>query len=122
MPTISFLAANAEAVESGRKRITIRLQYVNPGARLVLYMGQWTKGGCRKLMETVCRKCVPIMISERGVFIWGAGLSERGVEHLARQNGFRSAEEFRAFFRDGYGFPFIGYIISWFTKRHRVRR
>jgi hypothetical protein len=116
VPALNFKAEFADAVESGRKRQTIRRRRkrpVRPGDTLHLYTGM-RSGQCRKLGEAVCASVQGITIYRRGVVVLdGKDLSAGETFELARADGFANTESFIAFFREHYGLPFEGVLIKW---------
>jgi len=112
---LNFAAEFAGAVERGEKTQTIRpyrRRPIKPGDRLVLFTGQRTKK-CRKLMETECRFTNNVEITEAAIVVGGWRYRPDLASRFARDDGFRSIEELRAWFRDHYGLPFRGQLIQW---------
>ena len=118
MPALNFKKQFAPAVESGEKLQTIRARRQDgrdpvAGQTLYLYTGMRTKG-CRKIGEVICKETQQITIEENGMIIIGTHqLCVGEEENLARADGFKSAAQFRDFFRDTHGLPFHGLIIKW---------
>lgn len=125
MVAYNFQKRFADAVESGRKRQTIRKgpARCKPGAALQLYTGQRTKG-CRKLREAVCTEVRPIAIIyayDRGgpfhgydiTLNWQRLESEADGRSLARADGFESAVDLCLWFEATHGLPFNGHVVNW---------
>ena len=121
MPALNFQERFADAVETHKKRQTIRRVWkrpIKPGDTLYLKMGMRTKR-CRKLGKEVCSDYRPITINEHSISlltnlgtleIWPEGYP---LAWFARKDGFDSWEEMRDWFRDRYGLPFEGVLITW---------
>lgn len=116
MPALNFKEQFADAIETGRKRQTVRLGRKRPiqtGDRLILYTGMRTKQ-CRKLREVTCQGVYRIVIEENETIrINGVALTPPERVSFARADGFASVGRFLAFFRQRYGLPFEGIIIRW---------
>ena len=113
MVAINFQRRFAEAVETGRKRQTIRAKArCKPGDALQLYVGQRTKA-CRKLGDAVCKSVVPVEIEEFAVVIDRVRLSPADSVAFAQADGFPGFCEMADWFEDNGGLPFDGYLISW---------
>ena len=107
MPAYNFMPRFAAAVESGRKRQTIRMRRerpTKPGDTLSLFVHQ-RMPRCRVLGKHVCKSVTPIHILPYvGEVFLGDGttrewLSQEAVESMARADGFASVEAFFEFFR-----------------------
>ena len=121
MPALNFQTRFASAVRTHQKRQTTRRVWkrpIKPGDTLYLYGGMRTTR-CRKLRVAVCLDCRPITISEHSISIvtdgdtlgvWPEGGS---LEWLAHQDGFDSWKEMRDWFKERYGLPFEGVLITW---------
>lgn len=117
MPAYNFKAMFAEAVESGRKRCTIRKRRKRPtkvGETLYIYTGMRTKE-CRKLREAECLAVVPVRIDEREFVVNGHELKPGTADAIARLDtaGIWGWRGFVQFFADTYGLPFEGVLIQW---------
>lgn len=117
MPALNFQDRFAPAVEAGRKRTTIRRPRpdIRRGKTLYLYTGQRTKA-CRKLKEATCTDVLPLHIDESGVFfVSGQGLTQHELARLAHSDtdGLLDVGAFVDFFKEHYGLPFDGVLISW---------
>ena len=129
MPALNFDKIFSTMVANGTKRQTIRKPKVPPivpGDHLVLYTGMRTKD-CRKLREADCTQVISLVIEESDiiikndfcpiyktyVYVDGRHLSFEDQLALAAADGFGSVPEFISWFRDFYGLPFIGNIITW---------
>ena len=116
MPAYNFKKQFADAVESGQKRQTIRLERSRPtvpGDTLYLYTGMRTRS-CRKLMETACVDVQDVSIySSGGVRVGGQRLDDGQANEFAKSDGFASRDEFLDFFREHYGLPYRGVVIKW---------
>ncbi|HUW59386.1 MAG TPA: ASCH domain-containing protein [Candidatus Bathyarchaeia archaeon] len=117
MPPISFKAEFAKAVQSGRKRQTIRAMRkhpIKPGDTLYFWTG-CRRQGAHKLGEAVCTGVMPIDLSEdeislgacQNILHWSDDL----VAWIAHLDGFESADAMRAFFEPRM--PFRGQLIYW---------
>ena len=125
MPALNFQARFADPVETHTKRQTIRRVWKRPikvGDTLYLYTGMRTKR-CRKLRTAVCLDVIPIKIFHDHIdFKMKAvnmGLWKKQAEldwlldQFARRDGFDSWEEMRDWFKNRYGLPFEGVLITW---------
>ncbi len=121
MPAISFQERFAGPVETRAKRQTIRpkrKREIKVGDTLHLYTGMRTKR-CRMLGSAVCLDVIPIEISDEHIAINDAGKievlrrREAGLNRFARRDGFDSWEEMRDWFKNRYGLPFEGVLITW---------
>ena len=125
MPALNFQARFVQAVESGRKRQSIRAQWKDgrfpfrPRQRLHLYTGLPTPAA-RKLGEGIISRVAAICIEEADdvgplghVFIAGRGLDDYQAEDLAQAEGFNDFDEMMTWWRERYGLPFDGFIIYW---------
>jgi hypothetical protein len=116
MVAYSFKARFADAVETRRKRQTIRAEWksrhARPGEYLQLYTGMRTKH-CRKLVDPdpVCLSVQPVVMNTWGVRIDGEPVGELGG--FAAADGFADWPEMRDWFAETHGFPFTGWLISW---------
>jgi len=112
-----------EAVKTGVKKSTIRAQrkgrsrHALPGEPLRLYTGMKTKE-CEKLLpDQICSNVQSIVIIQESlvsVVLDNFVLSAVAVEELAVADGFDNVETFAEFFRENYGLPFEGVLISWY--------
>ena len=129
MPAFNFQERFAAAVESGRKRHTIRAHrkdgraHATIGARLTFYTGMRTKG-CRKLGEGICTRTVPVFIHENhAIFIDGSHLAgAHQKDTVARLDGFACAEDMLLWFMDTHGLPFHGTLIEWSDSGHSIHK
>jgi len=117
MTAYNFKACFADDVESGRKRQTIRAvrkdkRKPRPGEALQLYTGMRTKS-CRKLRDAVCEYTQEVRMTEAGMKLDGVALGVGHIQKLALDDGFKTVEAFRDFFKGEYGFPFHGVLIRW---------
>lgn len=117
MPALNFKKQFAEAVESGKKRQTIRAYRAdgrNPkhGQTLFLYTGMRTKG-CRKLREDECKSVIPISIDTDVIAYDGVPVDWPLMEDVAKADGFESFYDLRDFFQQEHGLPFNGLLIHW---------
>ena len=117
MPAYNFHSQFASAIESGRKRQTIRPRRkrpTRPGDTLYLYVGMRTKA-CRKLAEFTCRKVTPVDILQGIIKLDGRCLMPPQALAFARADGFKGLEDFYRFFGEHYGLPIIGRleVIEW---------
>jgi len=115
MVALNFQAQFADAVESGRKKCTIRAprkdgREPRPGDKLQLYTGMRSKA-CRKLAETICAAVSPIEITSESITIAGVPSSVPG--EIARRDGFETFTDMAKFFGDEHGLPFRGFLIEW---------
>jgi len=119
MPVYNFKKEFADKVESGQKKQTIRMKRKRQtvcGDKLYLYTGMRTKN-CRLLHNAICTRVesfvlwTDVAFSIDGVdFLSNVGTSGH---KLAVEDGFKTWEDFVAFFKKQYGLPFYGEIISW---------
>ena len=124
MPALNFSPQFADAVESGEKTQTIRPPRkvrIKIGDTLYLYSGMRVEPKATPLGEVVCRATADVIISEKQIVFASRILCPSGEEVLARDDGFDSLEDFRAFFRDHYGLPFHGVLIVWDKENSNVR-
>ncbi len=130
MPALNFQKQFAAAVESGKKRQTIRCHrkdgrpHVLPGQTLKLYTGMRTKE-CRLLAMVRCISVEVVTIDRDGVglgegtlrVIWlgeASSFIRRGMlEGLAIADGFKDWPAMREWFRETHGLPFHGSLIKW---------
>lgn len=127
MVAINFTVFQGKIL-SGEKRQTVRLKArCKPGDTLQLYTGMRTKA-CRKLGEAVCEAVFPVAIVPDGVLMFPAAaeLAAGGLygatgkipgaaarERFARADGFTCWAACAAFFREKYGYQFVGQVIVW---------
>ncbi len=107
MPAYNFQARFAPAIESGRKRQTIRPRRKRPtvaGDTLYLYSGMRTKQ-CRKLREAVCLSVQPVEIAPTFIRVGAKVLGVSAMWEFARADGFGTLGDFYDFFRRHYGVP-----------------
>jgi len=120
MPALNFSKQFADAVASGKKTQTIRKHRkdrpIKAGDTLYLYTGMRTKD-CRKLEEVICTRISHIVLTEQdislGNTLGGVFCSKSECRAFARDDGFDSLDDFRAWFRDHYSLPFYGVVIGW---------
>jgi len=62
---------------------------------------------------SICSYTQEVQIDESGMKLDGVALAPNRILELAKSDGFETAEAFRDYFRDLYGFPFCGVLISW---------
>ncbi|AWI78616.1 hypothetical protein CEW87_04105 [Parazoarcus communis] len=122
MPSFNFKPQFCAAIRSGHKRQTIRARGKRPapavGQIAHLYAGLGTLA-VSHLGEHPITSVEDIQISTRNNTVrmvrgnaW-YDLEEDAVEQLANDDGFNSAAEFFAFFKDEFGPTFSGYLIKW---------
>ena len=121
MPALNFMDRFADAVESGKKRQTIRKRRKDgrdpkPGDILYLYTGMRTKR-CRKLGEVRCKSVREIEL-DRGQVAPGISLGTvTGApctpDTLARRDGFKSFTELLDLIEEMHGLPFRELLIQW---------
>ena len=115
MPAYNFKQQFAEAVESGKKRQTIRPKRkrpTKPGDILYLNTGMRTKS-YRRLREAKCLSVASIHIDQLYISVDGQILSMAEKHELAQADGFTTLQYFREFFRDHYGLPCDLELIKW---------
>lgn len=117
MVAYNFQRQFADAVESGRKRQTIRAprkdgRHAKPGDKLQLYTGMRTKS-CRNLKDAVCHDACPILIEADKIWTFQPQELHTDLDAWAKLDGFQSWEEMRAFFTQAHGLPFNGVLIRW---------
>lgn len=127
MVAYNFQAQFADDVESGKKTQTIRKSGKrnppSPHCRIQLYTGMRTKS-CRLLCTPMCKAVCEIKIIPKfgevllryvdGIH-WVIFDSKQSLEKFARDDGFKSVEDFFAFFEkslDENG-VFEGHLIEW---------
>lgn len=110
MVAYNFKAEFAGAVESGRKRSTLRpvgkRRHADHDSMLELYTGMRTKA-CRLLRRTICtssHRIVFVVNRNGGAIIRdGARLPPSRLRRLAELDGFESFAAMVDWFRDQYG-------------------
>lgn len=124
MPAYNFQQRFAEKVGNGTKRHTIRAyrkdgRHPIAGQPFRSYTGM-RKKQCEPILFSTISKVEWVHIDEGGIvsIIGPMAESQRTLTHaerdaLALADGFGSALEFVAFFRDNYGLPFKGDLIHW---------
>jgi hypothetical protein len=120
MPALNFSMQFVTAVQSGRKRQTIRAQRKVPikaGDKLYFYTGMRSKA-CRKLGEAVCTAVEPIRMGQgpgRRLRVWigERELTDDEIEALAHADGFDTTEDMRLWFVLMCGHSFSGQLIRW---------
>lgn len=121
MFTLNFKKQFAPAIESGKKRQTIRAHRKDgrrpkPGDHLRLYTGMRTND-CRMLIDAKCADISSVNIfddaGDVSVVIAYRRLSRNECQELATADGFDSLDEFVQFFRENHGLPFDGLMIEW---------
>ncbi len=118
MPALNFKAQFADDVAAGRKRQTIRRRRKRPikvGDPLYLYTGMRTKHS-RMLRPhpEPCTEVVPIEIWEKHIVLDGRSLDFDEQLEIARADGFRTLDEFYAFFERQYNVRvFEGVLLKW---------
>jgi len=127
MPALNFKAQFAEMVADGRKRQTIRAMRKHPikvGDKLFLYTGMRTRR-CIKLGETECIEALPIEVRvdcQKGQYravVEFVGMKPlffmpaKGVEEMARADGFKDQKEMAKFFYETHGRVTRGQLIRW---------
>ncbi|NOS72030.1 MAG: hypothetical protein HOP33_19145 [Verrucomicrobia bacterium] len=116
--TFNYKPRFAPLVESQKKRTTVRMfiksKPPKKGDALQHFTGMRTRK-CRQLLISICRDVQPIKITERGIWLGRRRLSPTEEWWLATGDGFSNQDEFRAFFRDTYGFPLPGkpHWVAW---------
>src|SRR5262249_13474875 len=77
------------------------------------YTGMRTKS-CEPILFSHISRVQDVRISaDEWVYLDGQRLTVDGADNLAKDDGFRSPQEFFSFFRDTYGLPFSGDLIHW---------
>ena len=118
MPSISFKLQFADAVESGRKRQTIRAPRNRPikvGDPVYLFTGMRTKQ-CRRLGVGTCTETHSIEIDYRlrwKVAVDGRSLGYGEAHAIAMADGFGFITDLVDFFEREHGLPFRGTLIRW---------
>ncbi len=124
MTAFNFKKQFADDVATGAKRQTIRARGKRRppkvGEQLQLYTGMRT-AFCRRLNTGTCVDVCEISISTRSKLVripssvtnsW-VDLFAEEAEQLAISDGFKSADEFFAWFEENHGPTFSGYLIRW---------
>ena len=124
MVAYNFQHQFAEAVESGRKRQTIRAplkdgRHAKPGDQLQLYTGMRSKA-CRKLRDAVCHDSCRIRVEADKIWTFGPQELHLDLQAWAKRDGFESWADMRAFFEASHGLPFDGVLISWLVPAETV--
>lgn len=65
------------------------------------------------LRYSYCDSVDEVYMTATGFKLNGVSLTARRIEEIALADGFETVHEFRQFFRDTYGFPFSGELITW---------
>lgn len=117
MVAFNFKPQYVDAIESNIKCSTIRQKLrAKVGDSLQLYVGQRTKN-CRKIKDTTCIGTAKIQINEQQLYILtevkGICIPNPIDIPFFAQEGFKNAEDMRQFFREQYGLPFTGYLVTW---------
>ncbi|MYE00097.1 MAG: hypothetical protein F4Y03_02295 [Alphaproteobacteria bacterium] len=114
MVALNFAASFAPAVESGRKRQTIReKRRCEVGQALQLYTGQRTRA-CRKLGEATCTGVSRVRLYLDEIVVDDNTLAGKAADAVAKADGFGSYDEMATWFLDTYGaLPFNGWLIQW---------
>ena len=117
MPAYNFQEQFAPAVVFGEKRQTIRKPRKRPtrrGDKLYLYTGMRTKQ-CRRLLNpTPCTAVVPVVIERDSITLRCTHYTASWwLEAFAKDDGFESWAEMRAWFEETHGLPFNGEIVQW---------
>ncbi len=121
MPALNFKNQFVPKILSGDKSSTIRGKRKNPikpGDRLILYTGMRTKL-CQPIGTAICDFIRPVIIAEDNPLTFFQSLNEwhtMPIEDLYRMcvnDGFSDYEEMKTFFRNQYGLPFEGDLITW---------
>lgn len=115
MSALGFKKQFAGPVERREKTRTIRAKgdRFKVGGAIQLYTGMRTKA-CRKLVATdpTCLSVEPVVISRDFVSVGGWRLASGDLIEFARQDGFASVEDFKAFFLTDAE-RFDGFLIKW---------
>lgn len=105
---LNYQARFGWMISTGHKKSTIRRRgKAKPGDTLV------HKCSGMQLGTDICTGVDEVYMTESGFKLNGTPLLPHIIETIAIADGFRSVEEFRSFFRDTYGFPFSGELITW---------
>lgn len=124
MVAYNFDARHVPAIESGAKTRTIRRlggkRHARPGEPVSLYTGQRSPA-CRLIAVVVCVEAldVRLRVSDAGldrVEVSGRALAPEEVEPFAQADGFASADDMAAFWRQTHGEAardFYGVMIRW---------
>lgn len=109
------------------KRQTIRAigkrRHARPGETVQLYCGMRTRE-CFKIGEAICTSLHEIVVSDTmSVLLDGKVLTARQIQRLARDDGFRDADEMGEFWRAEHGDfgKFNGVLIRWEPAREQIR-
>jgi hypothetical protein len=125
MPALSYQARFVSLVVSGAKPHSIRAWRRRPfknGDVLMHYTAMRTKQ-CRKIRpDTLCTSATPIEVNARRGWVitspsasyYPIGrLSARWIERLAQRDGFASADDFFAFFKEAHAGMLCGQLVEW---------
>jgi hypothetical protein len=132
MPALNYKSRFAPLVAQGVKPHSIRAWRRRPfkhGDDLSHFTGMRTKA-CRRIRaNTICMAASPIEVNAAQRYIilqaepgsryfrpadkTNRRLADTEVEQLARNDGFKDADEFFAFFRETHGAILCGQLIEW---------
>lgn len=117
MVALNFKPEFSLAVETGRKRQTIRLPRKDgrdpkPGDALQLYTGMRQRT-CRKLREAKCTNIEAIQIYRNMIVLAGRELGHQEASDFAKADGFGSFGDMTNWFHKTHGLPFAGLLIQW---------
>tara|TARA_R110000803_G_scaffold79043_3_gene144425 strand:+ start:212 stop:568 length:357 start_codon:yes stop_codon:yes gene_type:complete len=117
MVAFNFKTQYVSAIESGIKCSTIRQrQRAKVGGKLQLYVGQRTNA-CRKIKDATCIGTAKITMNAEQLYVLteveGICIPDPENKPFFMQEGFESVEAMRNFFKEQYGLPFVGYLVTW---------
>lgn len=118
MPAYNFQSRFADAVQSGRKKQTIRANRKDGrrphiGANVALYTGMRTKN-CRLLARGIITAVRSFEITVQGVFFLdGKDMPYEQAYSFAIADGFDTFSAMREWFEATHGLPFKGLLIQW---------
>jgi hypothetical protein len=121
MVAYSFKRQFVEPILSGAKCQTIRAdrrRHARPGEQLQLYTGMRTKH-CKLIARATCEAIEPVMLDFSGYGVVKVGgnvlFSDARMQAFARQDGFSSWAEMRAFWCENHPRDeiFEGVLIRW---------
>lgn len=116
MPALNYKREFADAVESGKKRQTIRAWRARPfriGDMLSHYVDQ-RQPTARLLLHVECRMAIPIDVWPVMCSFGGHDIIGEEAESFAKADGFESFDELAEWLRKSSGgLPFHGQLIMW---------
>ncbi len=121
MPSVSFKEKFVPDIEAEIKDQTIRVRgkrKFKPGDTLHLFTGLRTKK-CRKIGTATVSEVFDIDILQATILRYRIVRTDcvGALEEIIRRDGFKSEDDFFAFFKRQYGEVFYGQVIRWTNFR-----